>query len=134
VLRLRRARLDVRAPADGRVDALPFKLGDQPPVGAVLVSLLSGAAPYVRLYIPASQRATLAVGDNCTVAITGRSEKFNAHLRSIEAEPSFTPYYALTGDDASRLVYRAEAVLTDAAAQTLAAGLPVEATCERRAG
>lgn len=134
VQRLRRQRLDVRAPADGRVDALPFKLGDQPPQGAVLVSLLGGTAPYARLYIPASLRATLAAGDACTVTVTGRSEKFNARMRSIEAEPSFTPYYALTGDDASRLVYRAEAVLTDDAAQTLAAGLPVEATCERRAG
>ncbi len=134
VLRLRRARLDVRAPTDGRVDALPFKLGDQPPQGAVLVSVLSGAAPFARLYIPASQRATLAVGDNCMATVTGRTEKFNARMRSIEAEPLFTPYYALTGDDASRLVYRAEAVLTDEAAATLAAGLPVEVTCQRRAG
>lgn len=132
-LRLRRARLDVRAPADGRVDALPFKLGDQPPQGAVLVSLLAGRSPYARLHIPAPQRAMLAAGDTCTLTVTGRSEKFNARMRSIEAEPSFTPYYALTGDDASRLVYRAEAVLTDEAAATLAAGLPVEATCQRRA-
>lgn len=133
VQRLRRQRLDVHAPADGRVDALPFKLGDQPPQGAVLVSLLGGMSPYALLYIPAPQRATLAAGDTCTLTVTGRSEKFSARLRSIAAEPSFTPYYALTGDDASRLVYRAEAALTDAAATTLAAGLPVEAMCQHRA-
>lgn len=40
-LTLTRARLDVRAPRDGEVDALPFRLGDQPPLGATLVSLLA---------------------------------------------------------------------------------------------
>lgn len=120
-------RLSLHAPTAGRVDALPFKPGDQPPSGATLVSLLSGEAPYARLFVPASQRVKIAIGDHLLVYVEGLAEPFKAHIRSISSEASFTPYYALVGDDASRLSYRAEAVLEGAAAQQLPAGLPLHA-------
>lgn len=120
-------RLSLRAPHAGRVDALPFKPGDQPPVGATLVSLLGGQAPYARLFIPASQRAGLAIGDRLRVQVEGIAEPVAARIRSIASEASFTPYYALVGDDASRLSYRAEAVLEGDAARQLPAGLPLHA-------
>ena len=50
-----------------------------------------------------------------------------ARVRSIRSEAAFTPYYALTGDDASRLMYRAELVLQGEAARQLPAGLPLSA-------
>jgi HlyD family secretion protein len=128
-LKLTRARLDVRAPADGRVDALPFKLGDQPPLGATLVSLLSGAAPYARIYVPASKRAELAQGAHCRVRVEGVEATFTATIRSLRSDPAFTPYFALTGDDASRLAYRAELVLDGDGAKKLPAGLPAQAEC-----
>lgn len=126
---LKRARLDVRAPRDGEVDALPFKPGDQPPLGASLVSLLAGAAPYARVYVPASQRAALAEGAHCRVRVQGVAEAFDATLRTLRSDPAFTPYYALSGEDASRLAYRAELVLPGEAARRLPAGLPVQADC-----
>lgn len=126
-LELVRARYDIRAPRTGRVDALPFKLGDQPPPGAVLVSLLDGPA-YARVYVPASRRAQVDVGTACRVHVEGIAEPFGARVRSVRADPAFTPYYALTGDDASRLAYRAEIVLEDDA-RTLAVGLPAQADC-----
>jgi len=129
-LTLTRARLDVRAPADGRVDALPFKLGDQPPVGATLVSMLSGAAPYARIYVPASQRARLTEGARCRVRIEGVDTAWTATIRTLRSDPAFTPYFALTGDDASRLAYRAELVLDGDAAKKLPAGLPAQAECD----
>ncbi|GAA0706112.1 HlyD family secretion protein [Dokdonella soli] len=129
-LALTRARLDVRAPRDGRIDALPFKLGDQPPLGATVVSLLSGAAPYARIYVPASQRARLAPGGRCHVTVQGVADGFSAAIRSVRSDPAFTPYYALTGDDASRLAYRAELVLDGDAAKKLPAGLPAQAECQ----
>lgn len=128
---LTRERLDVRAPRDGEVDALPFKPGDQPPLGAPLVSLLTGAAPYARVYVPASQRAALAEGASCRVRVQGVAEAFDATLRTLRSDPAFTPYYALTGEDASRLAYRAELVLSGDAAKTLPAGLPAQADCSR---
>ncbi len=126
-LQLNRARLDVHAPRASRVDALPFKVGDQPPLYAELVSLLVGPAPYARLFVPASQRSQLQIGDSLDVSIEGRPEIFHGRLRSIASKPSFTPYYALTGEDASRLVYRAEVILEDPQASQLPAGLPLQA-------
>lgn len=124
-LKLTRERLTVRAPRAGRVDALPFKPGDQPPVGAELVSMLVGEKPYARVFVPAPQRAQLAIGARFDVHVEGVAEPIPATLRSIRGEPSFTPYYALAGDDASRLVYQAELLLERGA--DLPAGLPVTA-------
>ncbi|HEY0635810.1 MAG TPA: biotin/lipoyl-binding protein [Gammaproteobacteria bacterium] len=126
LLKLRRERLDVKAPRAGRVDALPFRLGDQPPQGAALVSLLVGEAPYARVYVPERLRAAVAPGDHYRVHVDGVEQPFDAVVRSVRSESSFTPYYALTGDDASRLVYRAE-LLLGASARTLPAGIPCHA-------
>src|SRR4029077_1999843 len=98
-LELTRARLTVGAPRAGRVDALPFRAGDQPSVGAEMVSMLVGDAPYARVFVPASQPADLKIGDRFEVRIQGVATPFTAKLRSIRSEPSFTPYYALAGDD-----------------------------------
>ena len=65
-------------------------------------------------------------GQKFLVRVQGSDHDLHATLRSIAREPAFTPYYALTGDDASRLVYRAEMVLTDPEAGNLPAGVPVQ--------
>lgn len=127
-LKLERARYDVVAPRDGRIDALPFKLGDQPPAGAVVVSLLAGSL-YARIYVPASQRLSMRQGTVCSISVTGSATSYRATLRSIRSDPAFTPYFALTGDDASRLAYRAELVLDGPDTDTLAAGIPAQAQC-----
>jgi len=121
-------RLNVRAPRAGRVDALPFKLGDRPPQGAGVVSFLVGDAPYSRVFVPETQRVGMQQGARFTVAVQGIAQPFTATLLRIASEASFTPYYALTGDDASRLVYRAELALEGEAARTLPAGLPCQVT------
>lgn len=132
-LQLARERLDVRAPRAGRVDALPFRLGDQPPVGATLVSLLSGPAPYARVFVPERMRASVHPGQHFQVHVDGIDKAFDAVLRSVRSEPAFTPYYALSGDDATRLSWRAELVLQGAAARKLPAGLPCHAEPARHA-
>lgn len=126
-LRLTRERLDVRAPHAGRVDALPFRLGDQPATGATLVTLLTGPTPYARVYVPERQRADMRPAQRYTVHVDGADEPYAAHVRTVSSEAAFTPYYALSGDDASRLVYRAELVLDGERASALPAGLPVSA-------
>ena len=127
-LKLTRDRLTVRAPRAGRIDALPFRAGDQPPVGAELVSMLVGDAPYARVFVPAPRRTEVDVGTRFQITVEGIATPFTAKLRSIRSEPSFTPYYALAGDDASRLVYRAELLLDGGnGAAELPAGLPLTA-------
>jgi HlyD family secretion protein len=120
-------RLEVRAPRAGRIDALPYRLGDQPPAGATLVSMLAGDQPYARVFIPEKQRAGLREGQQFRVRVDGVEQPFAAVLRSVRSEATFTPYYALSGEDASRLSYRAELVLQGDAARQLPPGIPCHA-------
>ena len=120
------ARLALVAPRAGRVDSLPYRLGDEAPVGAPLAVLLVGEAPYARVYVPEPIRAGVKVGDRAQVFVDGRDGAFSGTVRMIRSEPTFTPYYALTGDDAARLSWLAEIQLDAAAgAGELPAGLPV---------
>lgn len=126
-------RLDVIAPRQGRIDSLPYNVGDWPPIGAPLAIMLVGDAPYARIYVPEPQRANVKVGDRMRVHVDGRDRTYLGTVRMIRAEPSFTPYYALAGDDAARLSYLAEVALdTDAA--DLPAGLPVQVDLQGAAG
>jgi HlyD family secretion protein len=117
-------KLQVVAPRDGRVDSLPYRLGDQAPVGAPLVVLLVGDAPYARIYVPEPIRSRVKVGAAVRVFVDGVEAPLAGRVRMIRSEPSFTPYYALTGEDAARLSYLAEVSLGSDAAE-LPAGLPV---------
>jgi HlyD family secretion protein len=117
-------KLDVVAPRAGRIDSLPYRLGDQAPVGAPLAILLVGDAAYARIYVPEPLRARVDVGSRVRVFVEGRQAPVAGTVRMIRSEPSFTPYYALIGDDAARLSYLAEVTLDKDAAK-LPAGLPV---------
>lgn len=127
-----RRKLDIVAPRAGRIDSLPYKLGDQAPVGAPVAILLAGGAPYARIYVPEQQRAAVHVGDALDVFVAGRDRPYAGRVRMVRSEPSFTPYYALIGEDAARLSYLAEVALGDAAAD-LPAGLPVRVELRRTA-
>ena len=118
-------KLEVVAPRAGRVDSLPYKAGDQAPVGAPLAVLLVGEAPHARVYVPQALRARVKVGDRASVQVAGHERAFPGRVRMIRSEPVFTPYFALTGQDAERLSYLAEIALEPGAAD-LPAGVPVE--------
>lgn len=122
-------KLNVVAPRAGRVDSLPYKLGDQAPVGSPLAILLVGDAPYARVYVPEPIRANVRVGQRAQVFVDGRDAAFAGHVRMIRSEPSFTPYYALSGRDAERLSYLAEITL-DKSGADLPAGVPVRVEFE----
>jgi HlyD family secretion protein len=117
-------KLDLVAPRAGRIDSIPYKLGDQASIGAPLAILLVGDAPYARIYVPETLRANVKVGDRARVFVDGRDAAFEGSVRMIRSESSFTPYYALIGKDAARLSYLAEIALGKDAAQ-LPAGVPV---------
>lgn len=124
-------KLVVRAPRAGRIDALPYRLGDQAPLGSPLAILLVGEAPHARVYVPQPLRANVKVGDRVRVFVDGRDAELVGSIRMIRSEPSFTPYYALIGADAARLSYLAEVQLGADAAR-LPAGLPVRVEFDDR--
>lgn len=118
-------KLDIVAPRAGRIDSLPYKLGDQAPVGAPLAVMLVGEAPYARVYLPQALRNRLKVGDTVRVRLDGQKKAYTGRVRMIRSEPSFTPYFALTGQDAERLSYLAEISLGKEAA-SLPVGAPLQ--------
>ena len=100
-------------------------------VGAPLAILLAGDAPYARIYVPEPLRANVKVGDKVRVLVDGRDGALAGSIRMIRSEPSFTPYYALIGEDAARLSYLAEVALGKDAAR-LPAGLPLRVEFDGR--
>lgn len=127
------ARTRVTAPRAGQVDSLPFEVGDQVPVGTTLAVLLVGEKPYARVYVPEALRAKIAIGTGAQVRLHGTDAVYAGRVRAIRSEPGFTPYYALAGEDASRLSWLAEIEL-DAAADGMPVGLPVRAEFAAPAG
>ena len=125
------ARLQLVAPVDGVVEALPYRLGERPALGMPVVIMLAGGVPYARVYIPEPQRAPLHAGQTLQVRVDGIAQPFSGTLRYIAGEASFTPYFALTQRDRSRLVYLAEIDLIEPAARELPAGVPVEVLLDR---
>ncbi len=125
--RIRQERMTVRAPVDGKVDALPFELGEQPPVGATVAVMLAGTAPFARVYVPEPIRARVEVGSAAAVSIDGLERPFSARVRTVADDPVFTPFFALTEKDRGRLAYLAELDLIEARARNLPSGVPVEA-------
>jgi HlyD family secretion protein len=95
-------------------------------LGAPLVIMLVGEAPYARVYVPEAIRAQVKVGSPARVHAEGVAQIWQGTVRMIRSDPTFTPYYALTGQDVSRLSYLAEIQLGEEA-KVLPAGLPVSA-------
>lgn len=118
-------RLQVRAPVAGRVDSLPFETGERPRIGDVVAVLLTGVQPYARVYIPEPLRVGLQPGDELQVRVDGLTRPLTGTIRRIAAEAAFTPYFALTERDRSRLAYVAEVSLP-VTEQRLPEGVPVQ--------
>ena len=121
---IRRERLTVRAPSRAIVDALPFERGERPPPGAVVVILLNEGTPYARVYVPADLRNDVRPGTRAWVSIDGVEDPLPGRVRTVSREASFTPYFALTEHDRTRLSYVAEVDLEGAT--DLPTGVPVE--------
>jgi HlyD family secretion protein len=123
---VRLARLEVRATRAGQIDALPFEVGERPPAGAVVAVLLADQAPYARVYVPEPVRVNLVVGASAEVVVDGLGAPLEGRLRVISHDAVFTPYFALTRYDRSRLSYLAEVDLVGEKARDLPTGVPVE--------
>ena len=124
------ARLEVRAPVSGHIDSLPFELGERPPPGAPLVVLLADQPPFARVHVPAQVRVALREEAKAAVRVDGSEEVWEGRLRWISNDAAFTPYFALTQHDRSRLSYLAEVDLVDSRARDLPTGVPTEVTFE----
>lgn len=119
-------RTRVSAPVDGVVEALPLETGERPQAGQPVAVLRALAPTYARVYVPEPLRTRLTTGSPAQVALDGVEQRWAGRVRWIATEAAFTPYYALTQRDRSRLAYLAEVDLTAAEAAGLPVGVPVQ--------
>ena len=120
------ARYVVKAPRAGRVEAIPYKLGERPAPGTPLIVMLADGTPYARVYVPEPLRTQFLPGTHTRVRVDGRDGELTGVVRFVSAEAAFTPYYALTQEDRSRLSYLAEIDLDESAAANVPTGMPVQ--------
>ena len=119
-------RYTVRAPRPGLIEALPYEIGERPPIGAPLVIMLADGAPYARVHVPEPLRVSYAAGTAVLVSIDGVADPLPGTVRYVSSQASFTPYNSLTQKDRSRLAYLAEITIDGRAAANLPAGVPVQ--------
>ena len=124
------ARLEVRSPIEGTIDALPFRVGEKPMRGATVAVLLASTAPYARVHVPEPIRAQVKVGTPATLRVDGIERAFKGQVRFVANEAEFTPYYSLTAADRSRLSFLAEVVFDETGELDVPSGVPVDVTLE----
>jgi HlyD family secretion protein len=119
------ARLTLRAPVDGVVDSRLIELGERPVVGQPTMIMLGGDQPYARVYVPEELRVQINPGDDALIYVDGLSSPVDGRVRWVSSDAAFTPYYALTERDRSRLSYVAKVDIKDAR-ERLPDGIPVQ--------
>ncbi|WP_254444253.1 MULTISPECIES: HlyD family secretion protein [unclassified Ruegeria] len=117
--------LTVIATRDGVLDSLPWNLGERVTFGSPVAVIVTGQAPYARVYVPEPHRVNLRPGETLEVRVDGLADPLDGVIRWISDNASFTPYYGLNQDDRTRLVYLAEIDLPTASPD-LPAGVPVQ--------
>jgi HlyD family secretion protein len=117
-------RLRIYAPVDGMLDKRLYQLGERPQIGATIGVILDSSRTYARVYVPEPLRASVQPGEQLEVRIDGNTRNFTGTVRWVSTDASFTPYFALTEHDRSRLSYLAEVDLPDAS--SLPSGVPLE--------
>ncbi|MCF2901421.1 MULTISPECIES: HlyD family efflux transporter periplasmic adaptor subunit [Pseudoalteromonas] len=117
--------LTIKAMRAGRVDNLPWHVGERVTKGSPVVIIQANSAPYARVYIPEPYRAKLNQGMTLTVRVDGIDKNIQGELTWIATEPAFTPFYALNQEERARLMYLAEVTLP-ASENNLPTGVPAQ--------
>ena len=117
-------RLRVYAPVNGMLDKRLYQLGERPQIGATIAVILDSSRTYARIYVPEPLRSSVQPGKQLKVRIDGEAQAFTGTVRWVSTDASFTPYFALTEHDRSRLSFLAEVDVPDAS--SLPSGVPLE--------
>lgn len=117
--------LTIKAMRAGRVDNLPWHVGERVTKGSPVVIIQANSAPYARVYIPEPYRAKLNQGMTLTIRVDGIDKDIQGELTWIASEPAFTPFYALNQEERARLMYLAEVTLP-VSENNLPTGVPAQ--------
>lgn len=103
----------VRAPRDGIVERVYFTEGEMAQTGQPVVSLLPPHAVKVRFYVPETQRSLLHLGEVLQISCDGCRTGITAQLNYMAEDPQNTPPVIYSREERSRMVFMAEARLSD---------------------
>lgn len=123
-IRLDIDRLKIYAPVNGMLDKRLYQQGERPQIGATIAVILDSSRTYARIYVPEPLRSSVQPGKQLEVHIDGTEQTFTGTVRWVSTDASFTPYFALTEHDRSRLSYLAEVDVPGAS--SLPSGVPLE--------
>jgi HlyD family secretion protein len=115
----------LRSPVNGIADARLFELGERPNPGQPVFIVLGGQQTYARVFVPETVRVEVSAGTAARIHVDGLAEPLAGRVRWVSSDAAFTPYFALTERDRSRLTYMAKVDITEAHSR-LPDGIPVE--------
>lgn len=118
-------RTKLLAPVNGLLDKVLTRLGERPLPGQTVAIMLDSRRTYARIYVPEPLKSSIEPGSSLQVKIDGQASPYQGTVRWVSDDASFTPYFALTEHDRSRLSYVAEVDLPNAA--ELPVGVPLVA-------
>ena len=127
---VRQAQLDldrtrIFAPVSGVVDKVLYRIGERPAPGTTIAIVLDSSRTYARVYVPEHLRTSVIPGESIDVLVDGVDGAFSGRVRWVSSDATFTPYFALTEHDRSRLSFLAEIDIPEAA--DLPSGVPLQA-------
>jgi HlyD family secretion protein len=123
-LKITLARATIRSPVAATIETLPFEIGERPRIGATAVVVLADGPTYARVHVQQALRTRIKSGTPALVHIDGYPDGLPAVVRWVASDAAFTPYFALSQHDRSRLSFLAEVDLTSPG--QLPIGIPVE--------
>lgn len=118
-------RLQVRAPSDGQIDKVLFETGERPLPGSTVAVLLDQQRTYARIYVPEHLRAQVTAGTVLDIRLDGVEQVRGGKVSWVSSDAMFTPYFALTEHDRSRLAFLAEVEIENG--DEFPSGLPLAA-------
>ncbi len=121
------AKRRVAAPVAAGVEDIYFRAGEVVAPGQPVLALLPPGNRKVRFYVPEPSLSALRLGQSVTVQCDGCTD-IKATLTFLSNEAEFTPPVIFSEEERSKLVFRAEARLTNGEALPL--GLPVSVSLD----
>ena len=116
----------VAAPADGRIEDVYFRVGEQAAAGAPVLQLLPPPNLKLRLYVPEPELGRYKMGEKLAIACDGCAAGQTATISFIATNAEYTPPVIYSRESRAKLVYLIEA-RPDDTGQAWHPGQPVEA-------
>jgi multidrug resistance efflux pump len=95
----------VKAPFDGTIDSVPVSQGDLISTGTPIATMEDPADIWIRVYVPESKIANVAVNSSAELRVDGIDTPVAAHVESIAAHGEFTPANLQTPEERGKQVF-----------------------------